>query len=92
MSQYVKDRIAFESDARGLHFVAWYLIEPNGEALVEITKDGQAVKSFLWPAYKIWNIAAHVDDIAADLNEGLSVAGSTGFGGNVWHEGRTIEP
>ena len=84
MSEPIRDKIAFELDARGFHFVATYLVEPNENALIEITKDGQMVKSLLWPAYKIWNIAAHADDIAQDLEAGLREAGSTGFGGNVY--------
>ena len=80
----VRDKIAFECDAQSVHFTVTYLTEPKGEALVEITRDGLLLKSLLWPAYKIWNIAAHADDIAADLEEGLSTVGATGFGGNVY--------
>ena len=88
MSKIVKDKIAFEHDHEGYHFRATHLHEPKGEALVEIEKDGDMVKSFLWPSYKIWNIAAHADDIVAGLEEdsddGLYAAGSTGLGGNVY--------
>jgi hypothetical protein len=84
--EYKREKIAFECDARGFHFTATDLAQPNGgNALIEITKDGQTVKSILWPAYKIWNIEAHADDIAADIENGLRVAGSTGFGGNVYN-------
>lgn len=44
----------------------------------------ELVRSTLWPGYKIWNVAAHASDIAADLDHGLGVAGSTGLGGNVY--------
>lgn len=84
MSTIVRDKIAFEGDAGGFHFVATYLTEPKGEALVEISRAGELIKSILWPAYKIWNVAAHADDIARDLERGLREAGSTGFGGNVY--------
>lgn len=77
-------KTAFEVDARGFHFKATYLDDPKDDALIEISKDGVMVKSILWPAYKVWNIAAHADDIAADLEHGLTIAGSTGFGGNVY--------
>jgi hypothetical protein len=78
-----RDKVAFEVETRGFKFTATYLIEP-GEALIEITRDGQIVKSLTWPAYKIWNVAAHADDIALDLEAGLTAAGVVGFGANVY--------
>lgn len=88
MRKPIKEKEAFDFEERGYHFTAWYLVEPKGEALVEISKDGEVVKSFLWPAYKIWNIAAHSHDIINGLEEksdsGLRVAGSDGLGGNVY--------
>lgn len=84
MTEIVRDKVAFECEARGLKFTATYLTEPKGDALIEITRNGEMVKSLLWPAYKIWNIAAHADDIAADIEDGLATAGATGFGGNVY--------
>ena len=83
MTDIVKDKIAFEGDEGDYHFVAWYLSEPKSDALVEISKDGQVVRSFLWPAYKIWNVAAHASDIVEDVDRGLRVAGSDGLGGGV---------
>lgn len=56
----------------------------GGNARVEIFKDDQLVKSFSWPAYKVWNIPAHAADIIEDVEQGLSLAGATGFGGNVY--------
>ncbi len=86
----VKDKTAFDHEHRGYRFVATYLTEPKGDALIEILKDGVMVREMLWPAYKIWNIAAHADDIADGLDressDGLFVAGATGFGGNVYSE------
>jgi hypothetical protein len=68
---------------RGYNFKATYLLEPKGEALIEISKDGKIVKEFLFPAYKIYNISAHADDIVDGLEKdnesGLIMAGSTGF-------------
>lgn len=90
MSEIVKDKLAFTVEDRGYRIEAWYLSEPKGEASVEITKDGAVVKSFLWPAYKIWNISAHAEDIVDGLEQGASdglyVAGSDGLGGNVYSE------
>lgn len=63
---YQIDKIAFESREadRGYTLKASYLKEPNnGDALIEIFKDGEPLRRFLFPAYKIWNIAAHFHDI-----------------------------
>lgn len=59
------ESIAFESKEpdRGYTVKASYLKTPKGDALVEIFKDGAPVRSFLFPAYKVWNIAAHFRDI-----------------------------
>jgi hypothetical protein len=48
---------------RGFTVKASYLLKPEGEALVEIFKDGNPYKRFLYPAYKVFNIAAHFPDI-----------------------------
>jgi hypothetical protein len=56
----------------------------KGGSLIEISKDGVVLKSFLFPSYKIWNIPAHADDIIVDLESGLRIAGSDGLGGNLY--------
>lgn len=94
MNEIIIDKMAFESNKplRGFMFKAWYLKSPKAEALVEISKeDGEIVKRFLWPAYKIWNIPAHEEDIVDGLlngnSQGLNMAGSDGLGGNCYsHE------
>jgi hypothetical protein len=65
VTQIEIESLAFESKEpdRGYTAKASYLKEPKGDALVEIFKDGVPVRSFLFPAYKIWNIAAHFSDI-----------------------------
>ena len=66
MTNYEIDKIAFESKQpdRGYTARASYLKPPyNGNALIEILKDGKPLRSFMFPAYKIWNIAAHFSDI-----------------------------
>ena len=87
-SKIVIDKIAFGGDEQGFHFKGTYLKEPRGEALIEILKDGKTVKEFLFPGYKIWNIAAHAKDIVDGLiqnsDEGLYIAGSDGLGGNAY--------
>ncbi len=59
------ESVAFElTEAdRGYTARARYLTEPRDQALVEIFKDGTLVRSFHYPAYKVWNIAAHFSDI-----------------------------
>ena len=61
---------------------------PAGITL-DITKGETVVRSFTFPAYKVWNIAAHADDIVEglerDSDDGLYEAGSLGpFGGNAY--------
>jgi len=52
---------------------------------VEIFKDGQPHRSFTFPAYKIWNIAAHFRDIVDGEIEkstsGYDMAASDGLNG-----------
>lgn len=55
--------VAFETEDRGYTARASYLKEPHDEALIEIFKDGAIVRSFHFPAYKVWNIAAHFSDL-----------------------------
>ena len=61
------EKVAFENldkPDRGYAVRASYLKEPNGgDALIEIFKDGAVIRSFKYPAYRIWNIAAHFSDI-----------------------------
>lgn len=84
------DTIAFEGEKRGYYFKATYLKEPQTDALIEISKAGKIIKEFLFPAYKIYNISAHTDDIIDGLekesSEGLFIAGSNGLGGNFYFE------
>lgn len=59
------ESMAFESKQpdRGYTVKASYLKQPKGDALIEIFKDGDPLRAFLFPAYKVWNIAAHFSDI-----------------------------
>ncbi len=88
MENIVKEQIAYKGNHRGYTFTATYLTEPKGEALIEIEKDGKLIKEFLFPAYKVFNIPAHRDDIVngleRDSDEGLQAAGSDGLGGNSY--------
>jgi hypothetical protein len=80
------EKTAFESleADRGFTCKASYLKPPNdGDALIEIFRDGVKVREFLFPAYKIWNIAAHFSDIVDGELEndgrGYAAAASTGI-------------
>lgn len=65
----------------------------KGDARVRIFKGTEVVRDFGWPAYKVWNIQAHADDIVeglkGDRDDGLRLAGSTGLGGGVYNR-RTL--
>lgn len=65
MNHFTIESLVFESPPdRGYVCRASYLKEPNaGDALIEILKDGEPLRFFLFPAYKVWNIAAHFTDI-----------------------------
>lgn len=73
---------------RGFVFKAWDLPNSKGNALIEVERDGNIIKSFEFPAYKVWNIAAHSEDIIeselAKNDEGYYMAGSDGLDGNVF--------
>jgi hypothetical protein len=86
--KYEIEKLVFESpEDRGYKVKAHYLIEPKGDALVEIFKDGELLRKFLFPAYKVWNIAAHFSDIVdgeiQNNANGYAMAASTGFGGSA---------
>ena len=76
-----EQKTAYDTMIKGYRFVATYV--SAGSADIVISKDGNVLKSFTIPAYKIWNIAAHADDIIADIEDGLAIALSTGLGGQV---------
>ena len=79
------EKQAFESRLdRGFRAKCFYLRKPHsGDALVEIYRDGRPFRRFLFPAYKVWNIAAHLSDIVdgeiAGNYSGYDLAGWDGF-------------
>lgn len=82
--EIVIDKPAFKLEPyKGFTAEASYLKSPDGDALVEIFRDGEPYRRFLYPAYKIWNIAGHFSDIVeseiAGNCEGYELAGWTGF-------------
>lgn len=83
---YIADRVVFETDEdRGFKAKATFLKAPHaGDAVIEIFRDGEVVRRFLFPAYKVWNIAAHFSDIVdgelAENDSGYRLAAWTGVG------------
>lgn len=61
------ESVAFDTTQnpdRGFTVKASYLKCPHAaDALIEVFRDGKPLRHFLFPAYKIWNIAAHFRDI-----------------------------
>ena len=85
-----QEKPEFDMTDRGYNVKGWYLKdtkENKGDALIQITKDGKMLREFIFPAYKIWNIAAHFGDIVDSEitkdDNGYRIASSTGFGGSV---------
>jgi len=85
-----RDRPEFDINDRGFNVKAWYLKDTEvskGDALIKITEDGKIIKRFIYPAYKIFSIAAHFSDIVdSELRNddvGYKIAGSDGLGGGV---------
>ncbi len=83
-----KGKMIYETHPnRGFIFKAWET-DSKGTALIEVERDGKIIRAFPFPAYKVWNIGAHADDIIeSELNNdtnGYAIAGSDGLGGNVF--------
>lgn len=84
-----KGKLIFKTKPnQGFVFKAWDLPDSKGDALIEVLRNDDLVRSFKFPAYKVWNIAAHANDIVqSELNkdtDGYMIAGSDGLGGNVF--------
>lgn len=53
--------------------------------LIEVRYNGELIREFLFPSYKIWNIAAHFSDIIDgelskdNASRGYRIAASTGL-------------
>lgn len=81
------EKPAFTIEERGFQAIAWYLEdteESQGDALIKILRDGKLLREFSYPAYKIWNIAAHFSEIVdgelEKSNAGYRMAAWTGIG------------
>lgn len=85
------ESVAFEGPKtpdRGYTIRASYLKEPHAaDALIEVMKDGQPLRRFLFPAYKIYNLQAHFHDIVdgeiENSAKGYEMAAWNGISGAV---------
>ena len=86
-----KQKKVFNIESRGFQAQCWYLSdteESKGDAYIEVKRSGNMLRAFIYPAYKVFNIAAHFEDIidgelSKDKASGYAVAGSTGLGGTI---------
>ena len=93
----VVESVAFEGPKtpdRGYTIRASYLKKPNdGDALIEVMKDGQVIRRFMFPAYKIYNLQAHFRDIVdgeiQNSAKGYEMAAWNGISGAVFLLPRT---
>lgn len=71
MSAPTIESVAFDTASepyRGHSVRASYLKEPdNQDALIEIRRGDEVVKSFRYPAYRVYNIAAHFSELVDSL-------------------------
>ncbi len=81
-----KMKIAFDIENRGYRIRAYW--DEASDAKVTIHKGDELFKEFEYPAYKIFNLAAHFPDIvdgiiSDEIEKGFAIAGSDGLGGCV---------
>ncbi len=61
-----KQKEVFKIESRGFQVQCWYLSDTEtskGDAYLEIKRAGTLLRTFIYPAYKVYNIAAHFEDI-----------------------------
>ena len=79
------EKLAFEREYKGFKIKAFWGDE--SDARIEITKNETKYKTFFYPAYKIFNLQAHFEDIIdGELKnsvDGYKITGSDGLGGSV---------
>lgn len=61
----------------------------EGEGNVVFYYKGEEYRRLTVPGYKIWNVAAHANDIVADFEVGMSIAMSDGLGGSAGYQEAT---
>jgi len=85
-----REKPEFDITDRGFNIKVWCLENDEthkGDALVEIRYQDELIREFIYPSYKIWNLAAHFKDIVDgeidNDDRGYEIAGSTGLGGCI---------
>jgi hypothetical protein len=87
MEKFKNEKLAFtwKEDFKGFNIRAYWGEGPD--VRIEIIKNGKIYKEFSYPAYKIFNLQAHFEDIVEgelqNSNEGYVIAGSTGLRGVI---------
>jgi len=85
MKKLTNEKLAFEKEYMMFKIKAFWGDE--ADARIEITKNGKEYRNFYYPAYKIFNLAAHFEDIVEgelkSSDVGYRIAGSDGLGGGV---------
>ena len=80
-----KSKPVFDITDRGFNVKAWWPTDNSGDALIKIWQDDKLLREFTFPAYKVFNIAAHFKDIVdGELEknaDGYMMAASDGLGG-----------
>ena len=96
-----KEEPDFDITDRGFNVKAWHLKVENGDALdalIEIKYKETLIRSFLFPSYIIWNIAAHFSDIVDgelskdDKERGYRIASWDGISGATVFLPETNDP
>ena len=90
-----EDKLAFEREYKGYKVRAFPGFDTRGDARIEFTHPDGRVLELSYPAYKIYNIAAHFEDIVDGELQGSDIgwriAGSDGLGGGVMPTERKSE-
>ena len=84
-----EDKEVFKHEDRDFTIQAWHLKKSEkfkGDSWVEVKYQDKIIRQFLFPAYKVWNIAAHAGDIVDselskdDKERGYRIAAWNGIG------------
>lgn len=85
-----KDKLEWErkEPLDGYNIHCWRLkSNPHKDVLIEVTKDGNIIREFLYPAYKQYNLQAHFEDIVEgekrNSADGYEAASWNGISGAV---------
>jgi len=86
-----KDKLEWErkEPLDGYNIHCWRLkTNPHSDVFIEVTKDGNIIREFFYPAYKQYNLQAHFEDIVAGEKQnsisGYQAASWNGISGSVF--------